>query len=103
MRKKEKDKDIKNISLSHEEVEEKVAERLQKDFAHYKQTLAFLGSNVPIETLCLPKAIETILKKQNYLRVCDLLCEDFTKIKGLGNVRLRYLTSRIDEFFSIGI
>lgn len=96
-------KKLKSENLSPEKIEEKVNERLQRDFVHYRQTLSFLGANVPIETLCLPKPIENLLIKQNYSRVCDLIGEDLGKIKGLGDARLRYLTSRLDEFLTMSI
>jgi hypothetical protein len=78
-------------------------EKLQADLAHYRATLHFMGGNIPIEALCLPKEIETILVREGYLRVYDLFRCDLTKIKGLGSKRLALLTSRLDEFFSIGM
>lgn len=78
-------------------------DRLKEDLSHYRNVMYFLGANVPIETLCLPKAIESILISDGCVRVYDLINRDFTKIKGLGTRRLALLTSRLDEFLSISL
>ena len=78
-------------------------QKLQADLAHYRATLHFMGGNIPIEALCLPKEVETILVRDGHVRVYDLFGCDLTKIKGLGRKRLALLTSRLDEFFSIGM
>lgn len=79
----------------------KINERLKEDLAHYRQSLHFLGCNVPIGVLCLPSTIEKILLDGGYLRVYDLLRGDFIKIKGLGKRRLDILRSRLDEFLTM--
>jgi len=75
----------------------------KKDFAHYQTCMQFLGANVPLETLCLPATITTILKREEFEMVYDLLNVDLTKIKGLGPRRINLLTSRLDEFLAINI
>lgn len=75
----------------------------QKDLEYYRQTLHFLGANVPIGVLCLPKAIEKVLARNNILRVYDLIGLDLTEIKGLGPARTSLLASRLDEFFFISL
>lgn len=77
--------------------------RVKKDFEYYRSILSFLGSNVPIQVLCLPKTIENILIRDGFDRVYDLISRDLTEIKGLGAGRLSLLTSRLDEFFSVSI
>lgn len=78
-------------------------DRLKEDLSHYRNVMYFLGANVPIETLCLPKTIESILIDDGCVRVYDLINRDFTKIKGLGTKRLALLTSRLDEFLTISL
>lgn len=78
-------------------------EKLQEDLSHYRKTMYFLGANVPIEVLCLPKSIESVLIADGCVRVYDLINRDFTKIKGIGSRRLALLTSRLDEFLSISL
>jgi len=78
-------------------------EKLQEDLSHYRRTLYYLGANVPIQVLCLPKTLETLLINDGCLRVYDLINRDFTKIKGIGSTRLALLTSRLDEFLSISV
>lgn len=76
---------------------------LKKDIAHFRRTLSFMGANVPIQVLCLPKALEKSLLKQNILRVYDLIDRDLTKIEGVGSAWLELLTSRLDQFFTVCI
>lgn len=78
-------------------------ERLDEDFKHYNNLLQYLGADVPIQTLCLPKRLEKILRTHGLIRVYDLIGFDFGKIKGLGDKGIRVLTSRLDEFFSVAI
>ena len=86
------DKSVEKIDLG---------EQMRANMAHYKTTLAFLGTDVPLEALCLPKSLEKILFKIGISRVCDLIGRDFTEIEGLGSKRLEMLTARLDEFLSI--
>ncbi len=78
-------------------------DELKKNLAHYRNTLMFLGANVPIQVLCLPKVIEKALLSDGCLRVYDLINRDLTEIKGLGRNRVDLLTARLDEFFTVGI
>jgi hypothetical protein len=77
--------------------------RLEEDLAHYRKTLYYMGANVPIEVLCLPKPIENILIISGCLRVYDMLNCDLRKIKGLGSRRIDIITARLDEFLSVSI
>ena len=76
---------------------------LKKDLEHWRKLLEFMGANVPIQALCLPKTLEKALISDGIIRVYDLIGRDLTKIKGIGAGRLSLLTSRLDEFLSIGI
>ena len=76
-------------------------EDYKKDLAHYRNTLSFLGANVPIEALCLPVTIQNVLINQGILRAYDLIGHDLAKIKGIGVNRAALLASRLDEFFSV--
>ena len=79
------------------------SEDLKKNLSHYRNVLSYMGANVPIEVLCLPKVIENALIKDGCLRVYDLINRDFTKIKGIGRDRATLLASRLDEFFTISL
>ena len=85
------------------EIKRDSQEKLQEDLSHYRKTLYYLGANVPIQVLCLPKQLEAALISDGCLRVYDLINRDLTEIKGVGKRRLDILTSRLDEFLSIGI
>jgi len=76
-------------------------EEARQNMAHYRQILSYMGANVPIQVLCLPKEIETLLVKDGCQRVYDLMSRDLSKIKGLGVGRLSILTARLDEFFTV--
>ena len=79
------------------------SEELKRNLTHYRTTLAFMGANVPIEVLCLPKRIEATLVREGYVRVYDLIRQDFGKIKGIGKIGIEVLTARLDEFFTVSI
>lgn len=87
----------------NEDVQPLITSNPKKDFEHYRKTLMYMGANVPIQVLCLPKAIEKALLKSELLRVYDLISCDLTKIEGIGERRLDLLASRLDEFFTISI
>ena len=80
---------------------EKIRKEVLKKFDEYKLTMKFLAADAPISILCLPKTTENILTSQGFLRVYDLFDTDFVKIKGLGEARIRNLTSCLDQFFSM--
>lgn len=79
----------------------KLKEELRKKFNDYQTTMKFMLADAPIEILCLNTAIEKILLDQGFLRIYDLFNVDLVKIKGLGAVRIRNLTSSLDKFFSM--
>lgn len=83
------------------EINKDSQEKLKEDIAHYRNVLQYMGANLPIGALCLPKEMENLLLKSGFLRVYDLINCDLTKIKGFGRKRLDLLTSRLDEFISI--
>jgi len=78
-------------------------EQMKADFAHYRKTLQYMGCNVPIEVMCLPKEIENILLKRGFSRVYDLIGCDLTEIKGLGDSRVAILSAALDEFLTVSI
>lgn len=84
------------------DIEKEIKEEIQRGFKAFKNTLAVMSGDAPISVLCLPKQIENALIQADCFRVYDLLERDLTKIKRLGPIRLRNLTSRLDEFFAVG-
>ncbi len=79
----------------------KLRDELIKKFDEYRTTINFMAADAPIGALCLPAATERILLDAGFLRIYDLFNVDFTKIKGLGVVRIRDLASRIEQFLSM--
>lgn len=76
---------------------------ISKEIEHYRTLLSFMSANVPIEVLCLPKAIITILRKNDIIRVYDLINHRLDGIKGLGEERIDLIRARCDQFFSVTI
>lgn len=97
---KEKTQDI-NSNFEHEIKMQKLREELSKSFENYKNTMRMLTADAPIETLCLPSTIEKILLNHGCLRIYDLVDLDFTKIEGLKPVRIRNLTTSLNQFLSM--
>lgn len=87
--------------LAEEQQMRKIREEVLKKYEDYRTTLSYLAADAPIEILCLPKVIENILLANGFNRVYDLINLDFTKIKGLGVSRCRYLTASLNQFFSM--
>lgn len=90
-----------NKKIEKEMFTQEVRKEVLKKFKEYEKSMIFMASDAPISILCLPKVIEKSLINHGCLRVYDLLNCDLTKIKGLGDVRLRNLTSRLNEFTSM--
>ncbi len=96
----EVDKEI-TVEQLQDEMIKRLREEIVKKFYEYKTTLNFMASDAPIAILCLEPAIETALLNSGCLRIYDLFDLDFTKIKGLGEIRIKRLTSRMDQFLSM--
>ena len=76
---------------------------LKRDFLHYRKVLHYLEGNVPIQVLCLPKAVEKKLTAAGIIRVYDLIGRNLSEIKGLGAKSLEMIAARLDEFFSVSL
>ena len=90
-----------NNKIEKEMFFKKLKEEVLKRFEAYDQTMTYLATDAPISVLCLPKATEKLLLNSGFLRVYDLFNSDFTEIKGLGEIRIRDLTTRLDQFCSM--
>lgn len=90
-----------NTKFENEMILQKLREELSKSFSEYRDTIKFMAADAPIEILCLQPATEKILLNNGCLRVYDVFNMDFTKVEGLGPVRLRHLTASLNQFFSM--
>ena len=90
-----------NSNLEYEIEINALKERLKKSFQEYEKTMKFMSADAPIQILCLPAPIEKVLLSNGCLRIYDVFNLDLTKIKGLGVARIRDLTARLDQFFSM--
>ncbi len=92
--------------LTSEEINDiekkKINEELLKSLENYRKTMDYMSADVPLGCLCLSPAVETALRSAGCDRIYDLFDRDFTKIKGLGVTRIRDLTTRLNQFLSIG-
>lgn len=88
-------------NIEYEMQLKKIKEEVVKKLEDYRKTINFMAADAPLGVLCLPKVIETALLGHGCLRIYDLFNLDFTEVKGLGVTRIRDLTSRLDEFFSM--
>ncbi len=91
----------KNVELEKLELN-KLNKDLENSLQNYRKTMSYMYADVPIGVLCLPRVIEKSLADHGLFRVYDLFDCDFTEVKGLGVSRIRDLTSRLNEFLSIG-
>ena len=95
------DKALVNNNIEYEMQMKKIREEVAEKLIGYRKTLSYMAADVPLSVLCLNPHIESALVAHGCLRVYDLLDLDFTKVKGLGIVRIRNLTARLDEFLSM--
>ena len=75
----------------------------KEDLSHYRKCLQFMEADAPIQVLCLPKTIETILLREGFSRIYDILKRDILSINGMGERRAAILSTRLNEFLSVGI
>jgi len=71
---------------------------LMDDFADYKKKIQSEYANLLIEFLCLPKVINTILKKNNIYRVSDLVRIAIKGIKWISDNRARIINKQLIIF-----
>ena len=76
---------------------------LRDDLTMYRIALNCEVADVPIETLCLPKEINTILRKNNLSRVCDLFGVKPEAINGIGRKRANIIAKALRVFMSYDI
>lgn len=85
----------------NEQVMEKELKKIQKNFfkqiSNYKDYIRQCELDLPIEALCLPAAILTILKREGITRVFHLSGRDLAKIKGIGGSRLNTLQASLNK------
>lgn len=79
----------------------KIKEEVLKKFAEYRNTINYMVADAPLGVLCLPNGIEKALRDYGCIRIYDLFDLDFTKVKGLGVVRIGHLTTCLDKFFAM--
>lgn len=79
----------------------RLKQELHKKFHDYQTTMRFMLADAPIDILCLPPSLHKVLTDQGFLRIYDLFDVDLVKVKGLGVVRVKQLTSSLDQFFSM--
>lgn len=90
------------LNKNFEQIElNKIREEVLKRYSDYHKIISFLATDAPIAVLCLPKSIENILLRNNFLRIYDLIDMDFTKIKGIGIRRCRDLAASLDQFIAM--
>lgn len=94
---------VEDIPLNIEQQIEmkKIKEEIAKRLINYRNTIDIMAADAPIQVLCLPDIIQNILIDNGFHRVYDIINVDLTEIKGLGAVRIRKLTSCLNEFLSM--
>ena len=90
-----------NINFESDVDMAKLKQELRQKFHDYQTTMKFMLADAPIEILCLNPKIQAILLGEGLLRIYDLFNVDLIKVKGLGVVRIKELTTRLDQFFSM--
>lgn len=79
----------------------KIRKEVLERYEAYNKLMTVMAMDAPIEVLCLPQAINNILLREGCRRIPEIFKLDLTKVKGLGDTRLRELTSSLDQFISM--
>lgn len=79
----------------------KIKKELAESFASYNLTVKYMLADAPISILCLPPQTEKVLIANGCLRVYDIFDRDLAKIEGLDEIRIRHLTTCVDQFLSV--
>jgi len=82
-------------------VVKQINKKLLESLDHYKKMLGYMGADLPIGSLCLPKRYEKVLLDNGILRIYELFDRDLAKIEGIGKVGVRHLTAGLDQFLSM--
>jgi len=85
-----------------------IENELRRNVVRYRTVMNILGTNIPIECMCLPNDIEKVLIREGYTRIFDLIeflqgSRDLSEIKGIGKTRAGLIASRLDEFVVVTI
>lgn len=80
---------------------QQLKQELSKKFEEYNVTMKYMLADAPISVLCLPAVTIRILSDNGLLRIYDLFDVDFSKIEGLGETRIRHLTTSLDQFIAM--
>ena len=96
--------------LNNEKIlkQQAIENELRRNVVRYRTAMNILGTNIPIECMCLPNDIEKILIREGYSRIFDLIeflqgNRDLSEIKGIGKARAPIIASRLDEFVVVQI
>ena len=73
---------------------------VQDDLTRFHLSLNIETGDVPMGTLCLPNDVLSILRREGYTRVKDLLGIKLEAINGIGRKRAGILSSKLRVFFS---
>lgn len=90
-----------NLNFEYDMRLKKISEDLSRSYDNYRHTMKMMCGDVPLQSLCLDKATENILLRNNFSRVHDLFDHNLTEIEGIGVARARNLTSRLNEFLAM--
>ena len=90
-----------NTKFEYDRQMQKIREEVAKKLENYRKTINYMAADAPINILCLEPATESALLRHGCSRIYDLFDMDFTKVKGLGAVRIRNLTACLDKFISM--
>lgn len=80
----------------------KIREQLNEKFINYNKMMTYMFADAPIGVLSLSKSVEKNLANKGIIRVYDLFGLDFAKIEGLSDRDVSDLTTRFNQFLSVG-
>lgn len=78
-------------------------EAATKVLERYRKILFYMGANMPISALCLPKKLENTLLRAGFERAYDFIDADLKSVPGLGERGIEIIAARLNDLFSITV
>lgn len=90
-----------NDDITEEKIIREINKKFLESIENYRNIIMYLGGDMPLGVLCLPKKTEKLLVQGGIERIYDLFNFDLTKIEGLHSNAIRDLTARLNQFLAI--
>lgn len=93
--------DLKNQNEKHDEHAE-IRRQVMETYQMYRRKIMAMFCDAPLAALCVDDIIIKKLDRVGIRRIDQCIDRDFTKIEGLSGDEIHQLTTRLQQFISMG-